>query len=44
MLVFAFQLAKEKILNDNQFFVDSWNKLTDGIKVDINKHYKLIEY
>jgi hypothetical protein len=38
------QLAKKKILSDQDYFFDCWNKMTDGLKVDIDHHYKNIEY
>lgn len=36
--------AKKRIKKDYKFFLEQWNVLTDGIKVDINKYLGLIEY
>ena len=36
--------AKERILDNQQFFFECWNKMTDGIRVDINRHFHLIGY
>lgn len=36
--------AKMHILDNKEYFYDCWNKLTDGIRVDVNKHFKLIGY
>ena len=34
-----------KVILDNQvFFLDCWNKMTDGLFVDINRHMGFIEY
>lgn len=36
--------AKETILADQEFFYHCWNTKTDGIQVDINRHYGYIQY
>lgn len=36
--------AKKRILDKQQFFYECWNNRTDGIRVDINKHFHLIGY
>ncbi len=36
--------AKEKILEDQDYFIKCWNTLTDGLQVDINRHYNYIKY
>ena len=38
------KLAKKKVLSDQKFFYNCWNTMTDGLKVDINHHYKIIGY
>ena len=38
------KLAKEKILSDQDYYYSCWNKLTDGIAVDINHHNGFIGY
>ncbi|MPM46233.1 hypothetical protein SDC9_92931 [bioreactor metagenome] len=38
------RLAKKRILSDQDYFYDCWNKKTDGLKVDINHHYEYIQY
>lgn len=38
------KLAKKRVLERQAFFYDCWNKLSDGIRVDINKHFNLIGY
>ena len=38
------KLAKKKVLSDQEFFYNCWNTMTDGLKVDINHHYKIIGY
>ncbi len=36
--------AKKRILNNKEHFYKCWNTKTDGIRVDINKHFGLIGY
>ena len=36
--------AKDKILEDQDYFYHCWNTMTDGLKIDINHHYGYIEY
>lgn len=31
--------AKEKIMGEQAFLLDCWNKRTDGLKVDVNQHF-----
>ena len=38
------KIAKKKILSDQKFFYKCWNTMTDGLSVDINKHYGYIDY
>lgn len=38
------KLAKESILADQEYFYNCWNTMTDGLKVDINRHYGYIKY
>lgn len=38
------KLAKEKILSDQKYFYECWNTKTNGLQVDINKHFGLIQY
>lgn len=38
------RLAKDKIFSDQRYFYNCWNTMTDGLKVDINKHLGLIQY
>ena len=38
------KLAKQTILSDQKFFYNCWNTMTDGLRVDINKHYGYIDY
>lgn len=38
------KMAKKKILSDQAFFFECWNTMTDGLHVDINKHFGLIKY
>lgn len=37
-------IAKRTILSDQIYFIDCWNKQTDGLEVDINKHFGYIQY
>ncbi len=36
--------AKKRIEANHRFFLEQWNVLTDGLKVDINKYFGLINY
>lgn len=36
--------AKRRILDNQSYFVQCWNTKTDGLRIDINKHFHLIEY
>lgn len=36
--------AKEKVAVNERFFLEQWNVLTDGLKVDINRYFRLINY
>ena len=36
--------AQKIIIDKQQFFIDCWNKITDGLKVDINHKLGLIKY
>lgn len=36
--------AKERILEKQEFFYECWNTYTDGLTVDINKHFNYINY
>jgi len=36
--------AKRKILTEQRFFFDCWNTMTDGLSVDIDRYYGLINY
>lgn len=36
--------AKEKVAANERFFLEQWNVLTDGLKVDINRYFGLINY
>lgn len=36
--------ARKKILDNQVFFLEKWNALTDGLKVDINRFLGLIHY
>lgn len=38
------KLAKKKILSDQAYFYHCWNTMTDGLQVDINRHYGYIQY
>lgn len=38
------KIARKRILGKQEYFYDCWNKISDGIRVDINKHFKLIGY
>lgn len=38
------KLAKEKILSEQIYFYKCWNTMTDGLAVDIDKHYGYIPY
>ena len=34
--------AKKKILDNKRFLLECWNKMTDGMKVDINNYFGII--
>lgn len=36
--------ARKKVSENKEFFLDQWNVLTDGLKVDINRYLGLINY
>ena len=36
--------ARKKVEQDERFFLEQWNVLTDGLKVDINRYFGLINY
>lgn len=38
----ALRKARKKILDNKQFLLECWNKMTDGLKVDINQYFKII--
>ena len=38
------KLAKKTILSDQDYFFECWNTMTNGLKVDINHHYRYIGY
>ena len=33
------RIRKEKIMGEQAFLLDCWNKRTDGLKVDVNQHF-----
>lgn len=36
--------ARKKVEKNERFFLEQWNVLTDGLKVDINRYFGLINY
>lgn len=38
------KVAQDKIKADRDFFVNCWNTLSDGLRIDINYHYGYINY
>ena len=36
--------AKENVAANERFFLEQWNVLTDGLKVDINRYFGLVNY
>lgn len=36
--------ARKKVEQNERFFLEQWNVLTDGLKVDINRYFGLINY
>lgn len=36
--------VKNKILKEQNFFVECWNTKTDGLAIDINKHFGITNY
>lgn len=38
------KMAKAKILSDQEYFYKCWNTMTDGLRIDINHHYGIIDY
>ena len=36
--------ARKKVEKNERFFLEQWNVLTDGLKVDINHYFGLINY
>lgn len=36
--------AQRKVLSEQPYFYQCWNTMTDGLQVDINKHFKIITY
>lgn len=36
--------ARKKISEEQKYFVDCWNTLTDGLRVDVNHHFGYINY
>lgn len=36
--------AKQKVKENRAFFLEQWNALTDGIKIDVNKYLGTIHY
>lgn len=36
--------ARKKVIKNERFFLEQWNVLTDGLKVDINHYFGLINY
>lgn len=36
--------ARNKVKAEEKFFLEQWNVLTDGLKVDINRYFGLINY
>lgn len=38
------KIAQDKIKTDREFFVNCWNTLSDGLRIDMNYHYGYINY
>lgn len=38
------RIAKKRILENKKFLLECWNKMTDGIKVDINHYFGIIPF
>lgn len=38
------KIAKKRIMDNQQFFLEKWNMLTDGLKIDINHFLGTINY
>ena len=36
--------VKKEILENQEYYYDCWNKLTDGLKADVNQHFHLVYY
>ena len=36
--------AQQKVINDRLFFINCWNTLSDGLRVDVNHYLGLIQY
>lgn len=38
------RIAEKEILNNQDYYFNCWNTLSDGLKADINHHFGLIQY
>ena len=38
------KIAKKEILSKQEFYIDCWNTLTDGLRIDIDHHLGIIQY
>lgn len=38
------KIARRKVMENQAFFLEQWNVLTDGIKIDINRYLGTIKY